>query len=101
MLKVVKDGDAEQADELTLSLDDLAREGARRMLAAALEAEAAAYVERFRGEQDPDGRALVVRNGRARPRRVTVGSGTLEVTAPRINDRRVDPGAGATPSRRA
>ncbi len=60
------------------------------MLAAALEAEAAAYVERFRGEQDPDGRALVVRNGKARPRRVTVGSGTLDVTAPRINDRRVD-----------
>jgi hypothetical protein len=48
------------------------------MLAAALEAEAAAYVERFRGEQDPNGRALVVLNGRARPRRVTVGSGTLE-----------------------
>jgi hypothetical protein len=34
------------------------------MLAAALEAEAAAYVERFRAERDPDGRALVVRNGR-------------------------------------
>jgi putative transposase len=92
MLKVVKDGAAEQADELALGLDDLAREGARRMLAAALEAEAAAYVERFQAERDPDGRALVVRNGRARPRRVTVGSGTLEITAPRINDRRIDTG---------
>jgi len=90
MLKVVNDGATEQADEFALSLDDLAREGARRMLAAALEAEAAAYVERFRAEWDPDGRALVVRNGRARPRRVTVGPGTLEVTAPRINDRRID-----------
>ncbi len=90
MLKIVTKGTEEQAGELARSLDELAREGARRMLAAALEAEAAAYVERFRGEQDPDGRALVVRNGKARPRRVTVGSGTLEVTAPRINDRRVD-----------
>jgi putative transposase len=90
MLKVVKDGLEGQADELALSLDDLAREGARRMLAAALEAEAAAHVERFRSERDVEGRALVVRNGRARPRRVTVGSGTIEISAPRVNDRRVD-----------
>lgn len=90
MLKVVRDGSEEQGDELSLSVDDLAREGARRMLAAALEAEVAAYVERFRSERDAEGRALVVRNGRARPRRVTVGSGTIEVTAPRVNDRRVD-----------
>lgn len=91
MLKVVKDGSAEQAGELALNLDDLAREGARRMLAAALEAEASAYVERFRDHRDVDGHALVVRNGKARARRVTVGSGTLEITAPRVNDRRVDP----------
>ena len=90
MLKVLKDGAEEQEDELMLSLDDLAREGARRMLAAALEAEASAYIARCRGQCDPQGKALVVRNGRARPRRVTVGSGTIEVTAPRVNDRRVD-----------
>jgi hypothetical protein len=52
MLKVGTHGAAEQADEFVLSLDDLAREGSRRMLAAALAAEAATYVERFRGEQD-------------------------------------------------
>lgn len=90
MLKVVKDGSEGQGDELALSLDDLAREGARRMLVAALEAEVAAYVERFRGERDLDGHALVVRNGKAQPRKVTVGSGTVEVVAPRVNDRRVD-----------
>lgn len=90
MLKVVNGGTEEQADEFGLSLDDLAREGARRMLAAALETEAAAYVERFRSERDAEGRALVVRNGKARLRRVTVGSGTVEITAPRVNDRRVD-----------
>ena len=90
MLKVVKDGSGEQAGELALNLDDLAREGARRMLAAALEAEASAYVERFSDQRDVDGHALVVRNGKARARRVTVGSGTLEITAPRVNDRRVD-----------
>jgi transposase-like protein len=47
------------------------------MLAAALQAEAADYVERHRGERGDDGRALVVRNGKARKRQVTVGSGTL------------------------
>ena len=35
------------------------------------------------------GRALVVRNGKARPRKVTLGAGTVAVTAPRVNDRRV------------
>jgi hypothetical protein len=64
MLKVVRDGTGEQADELGLGLDDLAREGARRMLAAALEAEVGAYIERYRGERDEHGHALVVRTAR-------------------------------------
>jgi putative transposase len=80
--------------EITVSLDDLAREGARRMIATALEAEVGEYVERFADERDQDGRRLVVRNGRARERRVTVGSGTVAIQAPRVNDKRVDPGSG-------
>lgn len=71
-------------------LDELAREGARRMLVEALEAEVAEYVERYRDERDDAGRAQVVRNGKGRARKVTVGCGTLEVRAPRVNDRRVD-----------
>src|SRR5581483_11217859 len=77
------------AELVRASLDELAREGARRLIAAALEAEVADYVARLRGERDADGRALVVRNGRARPRTVTVGAGAVEVTAPRVNDERV------------
>jgi hypothetical protein len=53
-------------EEITLALDDLAREGARRMIAAALRAEADEYVARFSDELDEDGHRLVVRNGRAR-----------------------------------
>ncbi len=79
MLKVVKDRTDEQGDEFQLGLDDLAREGARRMLAAALEAETAAYIERLRGVRDEEGHAMIVRNGKARPRQVTVGSGTIEI----------------------
>lgn len=79
-----------EQEGLRMSLDDLAREGARRMLAVALEAEVAAYLEQHAHERDESGRALVVRNGHARPRQVTLGCGTTEVSAPRVDDRRVD-----------
>ncbi len=77
-----------------VTLDDLAREGARRMIAAALEVEVDEYVGSFVEEVDEDGRRLVVRNGRARERRVTVGSGTVPLRAPRVNDKRVDEESG-------
>jgi putative transposase len=59
-------------------------------LVSALAAEVAAYVERHGQAQDMAGRRQVVRNGRARARRITCGAGTLEVRAPRVNDRRVE-----------
>jgi putative transposase len=62
-------------EEMLDSLDALAREGARRMIAAALRAEADEYVERFADEIDEDGHRLVVRNGRARERKVPSGQG--------------------------
>ncbi len=63
----------EDNEEITLALDELAREGARRMIAAALRAEADEYVARYEEEVDEDGHRLVVRNGRARERKVTIG----------------------------
>ena len=75
---------------LLLDLDEIARRGARRMLAEALEAEVHEYLEATRGERDEHGRALVVRNGHARERQVLLGVGAVEVKAPRVNDRRVD-----------
>ena len=77
-------------DEVAITLDELAREGARRMIATALEAEVADYVGQFADERDDDGKRLVVRNGRARERKLTVGSGTVPIRAPRVNDKRVD-----------
>ncbi len=49
------------------------------MIAAALRADADEYVERYADELDEDEHRLVVRNGRARERKVTVGSGTIAV----------------------
>jgi putative transposase len=73
-----------------LDLDEIARQGARRMLAEALEAEVEAYIEAAKDQRDEDGRALVVRNGHAREREILLGAGKVEVKAPRVNDRRVD-----------
>lgn len=88
MLNVVEE---KQDDEhIAARLDELARRGARKMLLMALEAEVAEYVERHASARDASGRALVVRNGQAKERKVTVGSGTLAVRAPRVNDKRKD-----------
>jgi putative transposase len=64
------------------------------MIAAALDAEVNEYVARHVEQVDDDGRRLVVRNGRARERRLTVGSGTMAIRAPRVNDKRVDEQTG-------
>jgi transposase-like protein len=75
-------------------IDEIVREGARRMLAAALEAEVNGYIAELAGERDGDGRRLVVRNGYHQPRKVTTAAGTVEVRAPRVNDKRVDDTTG-------
>ncbi len=52
------------------------------MIAAALNGEADQYVAAFVDEVDEDGMRLVVRNGHARERKLTVGSGTVPIRAP-------------------
>jgi putative transposase len=80
--------------ELVVDLDELVREGARRMLAVALEQEVAAYVAAHAGELDEHGHRLVRRNGHARKRVLITGAGQVPVTAPRVDDRRIDPATG-------
>ena len=75
-------------------IDQIVREGARRMLAEALQAEVEDYIARFVHERDEHGRRLVVRNGSHQPREVLTSAGAVEVTVPRVNDRRVDPDTG-------
>ncbi len=81
-------------NEIAVTLDDLAREGARRMIAAALKAETDEYVASFVEAVGEDGKRLVVRNGRARERKLTIGSGTVPIRAPRVNDKRADEQTG-------
>jgi putative transposase len=90
-LSVVGD---EGRSELVVDLDELVREGARRMLAVALEEEVAAYIAAHAGELDEHGHRLVRRNGHARKRVLITGAGQVPVTAPRVDDRRIDPATG-------
>jgi transposase-like protein len=75
-------------------IDEIVREGARRMLAAALEAEVNAYIAELADQRDEHGWRLVVRNGYHQPRKVTTAAGAVEVKAPRVNDKRVDAETG-------
>jgi putative transposase len=86
MLKVVTP--KSQNSEVNLSLDEIAREGAKRMLVQALNFEVNEYVRSHEDLRDESGHRLVVRNGVAQERTVTMGSGAIKVEAPRVNDRR-------------
>ena len=90
MLKVLDTTTETEETPATPTLDDLAREGARRLLMAALQVEVAQYVDAYQEARDARGRRLVVRHGQAEARKVTCGAGTVEVRAPRVNDKRVD-----------
>ena len=87
MLEIVTQS-AQESQDLKLTLDALALQGARKLLIEALHQEVAQYVGAAKEERDSAGRAQVVRNGTARPRKVTLGCGTIEVSAPRVHDKR-------------
>jgi len=88
------DNDRPAAADSSSLIDEIVRDGARRMLAEALQAEVDAYIAAFAGERDERGRRLVVRNGYHEPRDVLTSAGVVEVTAPRVNDKRTDPDTG-------
>lgn len=87
MLKVVPPKAVDRKD-FELSLDEMACEGARRMLVHCLDMEVEEYINRNTHAIDDQGHRLVVKNGRGRQRTVTMGSGSVEVSAPRVNDKR-------------
>ena len=89
-----RDGLAAMPSAASSVIDELVREGARRMLAEALRAEVDAYLAQFVDVRDEKGHRLVVRNGCHQPRDVLTSAGSVPVTAPRVNDKRVDPDTG-------
>jgi putative transposase len=73
-----------------LTLEQIAREGARRALQKAIEEEVAEYLDDHRHDLDDAGHRLVVRNGHKSPRTILTGVGPLAVNQPRVDDRRID-----------
>jgi putative transposase len=75
-------------------LDEIVREGARAMLAAAFQAEVGADVDVHADQVDENGHRLVVRNGYHDQRTALTAAGAVTVKAPRVNDKRIDPETG-------
>ena len=69
-------------------LSGILRQGAQRMLASAIEAEVAEWIERHAGVVDENGRRQVVRNGYLPERTIVTGLGEIQVEQPRVHDRR-------------
>ena len=82
MLKLITD------ESLQYNLDEMVRLGAKKMLMQALAAEVSEVIDKYKSEVDENGNRLVVRNGKGKSRSVTLGSGAIEIEAPRVNDRR-------------
>jgi transposase-like protein len=83
-----------QPESVDDPLTEIARDGARRMLAAALRAEADAFVAEYAEEVLPDGRQRVVRHGYGPERSIQTGIGALDVQRPKVRDRAIDVPAG-------
>ena len=75
-------------ESLKDNLDEIVRLGARKMLLAALDAEVEETIDKYKDEVDEGGKRLVVRNGKSKTRTVTLGSGSVDIETPRVNDRR-------------
>ena len=73
---------------LTDALTDVIRRGAKDLLTKAVEAEVACWIERHAHHTDADGHRQVVRNGHMPTRSILTGIGPIEVTQPRVHDRR-------------
>ena len=71
-------------------LNEILRQGARKMLGAAIENEVGEYVAAHADQRDDTGRRLVARNGHLPQRSIQTGLGAIEVRRPRVNDRRTD-----------
>src|SRR5919202_3169750 len=80
-----------QPDEVEDPLTAVLRNGARRLLAQAVEAEAEAFLAEMRGQRLPDGRERLVRHGHGPERLVQTGIGAVPVRRVKLRDRGAGP----------
>jgi len=74
-------------EELSGHLDEVARQGAQKMLRMALELEVETYVDQMKGVRTPGGGTVLVRNGYNPTRKIATGVGPVEVSVPRTRNK--------------
>jgi putative transposase len=83
-------GNRNQVEEARSVLDNIIREGAQKVLQAAIEHEVSVYIDLFKNVTDEKGRRMVVRHGSLPERSLLTGAGPLRVKQPRVRDKRED-----------
>ena len=78
-------------DTVSDPLTALLRNGARKLLQTAVEAELETFLAGFADSRTPDGRAAVVRNGHHPERAVQTGIGPLTVQIPKVRSKTGEP----------
>lgn len=78
----------EKEDEVKSILEDIIREGARKMLQAAIEQEVTDYINSLSDKTDAKGRRMVIRNGYLPERSILTGIGPIKIKQPRVRDKR-------------
>jgi putative transposase len=81
------DDEAATRNEIQGTIERIAREGARKLLQAALEAEVDEHLQLYENLHDTDGFRTVVRNGHAPRRLILTGVGPVSVRRPRVDER--------------
>lgn len=84
----LKRQEADSEDPITSIL----RQGARKLLAEALEAEIESFIAQYKGLKDEQGKRRITRNGYLPERQIQTGIGGVEVKVPRIRDRGCEEG---------
>jgi transposase-like protein len=77
----------EQSASFSDALTELVRQGARQIIAQAVESEIAEFLKQYQDLKDEQGRQVVVRNGYLPERTITTGIGAVEVKVPKVRDR--------------
>jgi putative transposase len=77
----------ESQESFSDALSDLLRQGARQMIAQAVESELSEFLGQYQGLKDDNGRQAVVRNGYLPARTIATGIGEVAVQVPKVRDR--------------
>lgn len=70
------------------ALEQVLREGARKLLQQAIESEVTEYIEMFKSCRDENNKRAVIRNGYLPGREIQTGIGPIQVKQPRVRDKR-------------